>query len=130
MNGKIISSVGGLYTVLLDSGERICCRARGSFRHSGVTPLVGDNVTLVGEGAETVIDAINERKNSLIRPPLANLDILFVTLSAAKPEPSLFTADKLIAICEHNGIEPCIVIGKCELGPSRIVAMSFCEPRS
>ena len=119
MNGKIISSVGGLYSVELESGERICCRARGSFRHSGVSPLVGDNVTLVGEGAETVIDEIGERKNSLIRPPLANLDTLFVTLSAAKPEPSLFTADKLIAICEHNGIEPCIVVGKCELDPKR-----------
>ena len=119
MNGKIISSVGGLYTVELASKERVNCRARGSFRHSGMTPLVGDSVTLVGEGAETVIDEIHERKNSLIRPPLANLDMLFVTLSAAKPEPSLFTADKLIAICEHNGIEPCIVVGKCELDPAR-----------
>ena len=119
MNGKIISSVGGLYSVELESGEKVSCRARGSFRHSGMTPLVGDGVTLVGAEAETVIDEIHERKNSLIRPPLANLDMLFVTLSAAKPEPSLFTADKLIAICEHNGIEPCIVVGKCELDPGR-----------
>ena len=118
-NGKITASVGGLYTVELDTGEKVSCRARGSFRHLGTTPLVGDAVTLVGEGVETVIDEIHERKNSLIRPPLANLDILFVTLSAAKPEPSLFTADKLIAISEHNGIDPCIVVGKCELDPAR-----------
>ena len=128
-NGKITALVGGIYTVLTDegdtplSGQSVSCRARGSFRHSGESPLVGDTVSVVwndtGDSSGIAIDAIIDRKNSLIRPPLANLDILFVTLSAARPEPSLFTADKLISICEFNGIEPCIVIGKCELDECR-----------
>jgi len=128
-NGKITALVGGLYTVALDagdtplSGQNVNCRARGAFRHSGESPLVGDTVSVIwndsGDSSGIAIDAIIDRKNSLIRPPLANLDMLFVTLSAAKPEPSLFTADKLISICEFNGIEPCIVIGKCELDTAR-----------
>ena len=128
-NGKITALVGGLYTVALDSGDtplsgqNVSCRARGAFRHSGESPLVGDRVAVVwndsGDSSGIAIDEIIDRKNSLIRPPLANLDMLFVTLSSAKPEPSVFTADKLISICEFNGIEPCIVIGKCELDGKR-----------
>ncbi len=128
-NGKITALVGGIYTVRIDendtplSGQAVSCRARGAFRHSGESPLVGDTVSVVwndsGDSSGIAINEIVDRKNSLIRPPLANLDILFVTLSAAKPEPSLFTADKLISICEFNGIEPCIVIGKCELDRER-----------
>ena len=65
-----------------------------------------------------MIGAIGERKNSLIRPPMANLELMFVTIAAASPEPSLLVTDKLLAIAEYNGIEPVIVIGKCELDPS------------
>lgn len=128
-NGKITALVGGIYTVALDAGDTplsaqsVSCRARGAFRHSGESPLVGDTVSVVwndsGDSSGIAIDSIVDRRNSLIRPPLANLDMLFVTLSAAKPEPSLFTADKLISICEFNDIEPCIVIGKCELDTAR-----------
>ncbi len=137
-NGKITGSNGGLYTILLDnggtplSGRTVVCRARGVFRHEKKSPLVGDSVAVVyddssfnaelepsPEGAGIVIDQINERKNELIRPPLANLDLMFVIMAAKRPEPSLFTADKLISICEFNRIEPVIVIGKCELDRER-----------
>ena len=118
--GKIIASVGGLYTVRVNDGEverDIFCRARGIFRHSEQKPLVGDLVELdLAEGEENaVIDSISERKNSLIRPPLANLDVVFVTMAARSPAPMLDMTDKLTAILEHNDIEPVIIIGKCEL---------------
>lgn len=132
--GKIIKGVGGLYTVKLKSdcvlpaGELIRCRARGAFRHEGITPLPGDNVTLLcperlGEskdGKETAgfsITEINDRRSALIRPPVANLDYLFITMAAASPTPILTTVDKLIAIAEFNKIEPVIVITKSELDP-------------
>ena len=131
--GKIIKGVGGLYTVrLLDdaNARTVNCRARGAFRHQNLSPLPGDLVTVVEEesakanaaaddtsGGHFVIDAINERKNALIRPPMANLDLLFITMAAAAPTPVLSTVDKLIAIAEHNRIEPVIVITKCELNP-------------
>ena len=129
--GKILQGVGGLYSVRITSddhtdknliGHTVSCRARGSFRHNNLSPLAGDNVTLsstrdekADNSEEYVIEEICERKNSLIRPPIANLDFLFVTLSAAKPTPILSTIDKLISIAEFNEIEPIIVITKCEL---------------
>lgn len=128
LKGKILKGVGGLYTVRLPledgSIENISCRARGVFRHQHIELLAGDNVAVIPDehsssaskdGGAYVIDEIEERKNSLIRPPLANLDLLFVTMAAASPAPILTTVDKLIAIAEHNEIEPVIVITKREL---------------
>lgn len=124
MVGRIIEGVGGLYTVRCeDDGiiELVQCRAKGAFRHEGISPLVGDIVfvdTSAGDG-NAVIDGIFERSNSLIRPPMANLDCVFVAMAAAKPQPMLDMTDKLIAILEHNDIEPVIIIGKCELDRAR-----------
>lgn len=113
--GIIIAGTGGLYTVRL-SDRDIQCRARGSFRHSNIKPLVGDRVTIgIDDKSNAVIDGIDERKNSLIRPPLANIDYVFVTMAAASPKPMLDMTDKLCAILEHNYITPVIVVGKCEL---------------
>ena len=122
VKGKIIKGVGGLYTVrVLDEAHELCqstvqCRAKGAFRHSGTTPLAGDDVTLLFEAdGSSVISEIGERRNSLIRPPLANLDYIFVTMAAAQPTPILSTVDKLTAIAEHNNIEPVIVITKADI---------------
>ncbi len=131
---KILKGVGGLYSVLVLSqesplaGETVRARARGSFRHERTTPLAGDNVIISFEenandngsdGGKAVIDEIVDRRSALIRPPLANLDFLFVTMAAAAPSPILSTADKLISIAEHNKIEPIIVITKRELDEKR-----------
>ena len=130
VSGKILKGVGGLYTVKVRSedseffGTTLRCRARGSFRHNNMTPLSGDNVVLAlddsnakkqKDESDFVIDEIVDRRNALIRPPMANLDFLFVTMAAAAPTPILSTADKLICIAEHNGIEPVVVVTKCEL---------------
>ena len=125
INGKIVRGVGGNYEILLDTEvslsdgsvtDRVLCRAKGVFRHEGETPLVGDNVVLRLDSTDSfVIDSINPRRNSLIRPPMANLDILFVMFAAKSPEPVLLTVDKLISIAEHNGIEPVVIVTKSDL---------------
>jgi ribosome biogenesis GTPase len=120
IKGRIVALLGGLYTVRVHDGEdyrEIGCRARGIFRHSNMSPLVGDTVMLdLSDGEDNaVIDEICDRKNSLIRPPLANLDTVFVTMAAKSPAPMPDMTDKMTAILEHNGITPVIVIGKCEL---------------
>ncbi len=124
MIGKITQCVGGLYTVRVADGEsfrEIFCRARGAFRHNNCSPLVGDLVELDTSAGEdnAVIAEIIDRKNALIRPPMANLDCIFVVMAAAKPAPMPDMTDKLTSILEHNGIEPIIVIGKCELDRAR-----------
>ena len=141
--GRIIKMTGGLYTVRLDrgipdsplTGQTVECRARGTFRHEQMTPLVGDLVAVqyddtsftVSGGIATpsadrtglVIDDILPRKNSLIRPPLANLDMMLVVIAAASPDPDIPTVDKLLSILEFNHIEPVIIVGKSELSPKR-----------
>ncbi|MBO5338499.1 MAG: ribosome small subunit-dependent GTPase A [Clostridia bacterium] len=118
--GTVIKGVGGLYTVRRDSeynGEKyINVRGRGSFRHEKIVLLAGDRVELepLSQG-EFFCKKILDRKNSLIRPPLANLDYIFVVISTKKPTPSLFIVDKLISIAEYNKIEPIIIISKSDL---------------
>lgn len=115
--GRIVKGVGGLYEIaIFDSDERVSCRAKGAFRHDDVKPYVGDTVAVgYDDAGNPIISEINERKNSIIRPPLANLDMLFIVLPSKDPEVDLFTADKLIAIAEYNKIEPIIVISKSDL---------------
>lgn len=114
-SGKIIKGVGGKYTVLC-GGETITARARGVFRHEQISPEVGDNVTVrIEQEGDAYIEDILARKNLLIRPPMANLDYMFITASAAKPAPILATLDKLSAICVHSDIVPIFVITKCDL---------------
>ncbi|NLW74601.1 MAG: ribosome small subunit-dependent GTPase A [Clostridiales bacterium] len=125
--GRITCSTGGIYTVITDTptpaGQEFGCRARGVFRYIKETPVVGD-IVMVGFERENdptcaVITSILERKNRLIRPPVANIDYIFVTLAAASPEPDTNMADKLISIAEFNTITPVIIINKSELDPGR-----------
>lgn len=127
--GKIIKGVGGLYEVeaarpAADSGRVIACRARGIFRHDQVTPLVGDNVEIVFEGQSAVIDKILPRKNQLVRPPMANMDYLFVVIAARNPDPQPLVADKLISIAEYNHIEPVVVVNKKDLDSAAAEALA------
>ena len=114
-SGKIIRGVGGKYEVLCQD-RLFSARARGVFRHEQISPEVGDNVTLrLEESGEGYIEKILPRKNLLIRPPLANLDLMLITAAAAKPAPSLSTLDKLSAICVHADVLPVFVITKCDI---------------
>lgn len=123
LKGTVIKSVGGLFTVALDNDyngkHQIDAHAKGAFKHEKITLLAGDRVDIdVNENDEMYISKIDERKNSLIRPPLANLDVLFVVISCVRPAPVLETIDKLICIAEEKGIEPVVVITKADLDRS------------
>ncbi|MBO5109920.1 MAG: ribosome small subunit-dependent GTPase A [Clostridia bacterium] len=128
LTGTLIKGVGGLYEIeVCDEGtyRLVHGRARGVLRHEKISPLPGDAVTvsfgeatetfLEGADADTAIDAILPRKNALVRPPLANLDYLFLVLPAANPTPMPEVADKLICLCETKGIEPVVVVTKEDL---------------
>ena len=116
MNGIIIKALSGFYYVESD-GKLYECKARGSFRKSGVSPLVGDKVEFEETSDKTgIIEKINDRKNFLVRPPVANIDKLFIVSSYSSPEPNTFLIDKMTAIAEYNGIEPVIVFNKSDMG--------------
>ena len=77
---------------------------------------MGDTVEIsVNENAENTIDSICERKNSLNRPPVSNIDNLIIVVSTVEPRPNYFVIDKLIAVAEYKNIEPYIVISKTDL---------------
>lgn len=113
--GRIMQSISGFYYV--EAADRIFeCKAKGSFRNKRISPLVGDIVKIETDGEKGTVIEISERKNSLIRPPVANIDLLFVIASVADPKPNLYVIDKLSAFAVYNKIEPVIVFSKCDLG--------------
>ena len=125
MQGRILKATGGFYYVLSDA-VLYECRARGLFRKTGVSPLVGDWVEIEETGEEKgYVTRILDRKNSLIRPPLANLDQLFLVVSVADPQPNLLVLDKLIAIAEHKKIEPLLIVTKTDLGEWETLAALY-----
>lgn len=115
-DGIIIKGIGGFYYV--ETANAVYeCKARGSFRKAKISPLVGDNVKIsVNDLSENRMEEILPRKNSLVRPPLANIDQLLIVCSMADPYPNPFVVDKLIAIAEMKNIEPIVVINKTDLG--------------
>jgi ribosome biogenesis GTPase len=123
-NALVVRSVGGLFEVLLPDGTYTRTRARGVLRRGDGRVLVGDRVTVAEERGERVIAATLARKNALIRPPLANLDRMLVTLAVADPEPILETTDKLLAILEHESIAATVVLTKTDLSPARAEALA------
>lgn len=118
-NGLILQGIGGFYYIEAADGVYEC-RARGSLRKLGVTPLAGDRVTFTPEGDKKgVLETVCERKNSLIRPPVANLDVLVLVISMTDPEPSLPVIDRMLAVIEHKGIDPILVFNKTDLCSSQ-----------
>ncbi len=115
LSGQIVKALSGFYDVNV-GGEIVTCRARGVMRNQKITPLVGDWVTVtVGEGLAAV-EEILPRKNALLRPPVANLERLYLLSAFANPAPNFLLLDTQIALCEKAGIEPVIVFNKCDEG--------------
>lgn len=116
MNGLIVKAISGFYYVA--SGGRVYeCKARGSFRKSGVSPLVGDMAEFeLSDSENGVVTKILPRRNYLGRPPVANIDKLFIVSAYEKPSPNAYLIDKITAVAVYNGIEPIIVFNKCDLG--------------
>lgn len=112
-DGIIVKANSGFYYVK-SGGEILECRARGVFRKEKITPLVGDKVRICQKGGN-VVEEILPRKNHLIRPPVANLDILFIVVSTTEPEPNMLVIDRLIVIAERKNIEPVVIVTKDDL---------------
>ena len=115
-------------------GRTVFARGRGNLRR-GDGLLIGDFVEVSydessytiqngtpepsPDGTGIVISEILPRRSSLIRPPMANLDVLFVTVAAASPAPDYGTLDKLLSIAVYNQILPVVIVNKCDLAPEK-----------
>lgn len=115
LQGRIIQSISGFYFV--EAADAVYeCKAKGNFRKKGISPLVGDIVNVETQGEKGTVIEICERRNCLQRPPVANIDILFIIASVEDPKPNLYVIDKLSAFSVHHNIEPIIVLSKSDLG--------------
>ena len=112
MQGRIIKNISNDYTV--DTGDKqYICKPRGRFRLEKTTPLVGDKVTF-DENNNYILN-INKRKNYLIRPNVANIDIALIVTSVKNPNLDTNLLDKLLTIISYNNIEPIICFTKLDL---------------
>ncbi|MCQ2471404.1 MAG: ribosome small subunit-dependent GTPase A [Clostridia bacterium] len=117
-DGLIIKGIGGFYYV--EAAAQIFeCKAKGIFRKEKITPVAGDRVVIeVRDNGQNTIEEIKERKNILSRPPVANIDKLFIVSATCEPNPSTLIIDRLTVIAEKNNIEPIVVFTKKDLKPS------------
>ena len=115
MQGIIIKALAGFYYVESD-GQVYQTRARGNFRKKGQTPYVGDHVEFSADkDSEGYILKITERKNSLVRPPIVNIDQAVVIMSAKEPDFNANLLDRFLVLLEHKRIHPIIYISKLDL---------------
>ncbi len=115
IQGIILKSTGGFYYVEA-AGDIYECKARGIFRKKNNSPRVGDRVEIsVPDDGYSAIEKILTRKNTLRRPPLANIDILVIVVSTVEPAPNYLVIDKMTAAAVDNEIEPVVVISKSDL---------------
>ncbi|MGN0960599.1 MAG: ribosome small subunit-dependent GTPase A [Christensenellales bacterium] len=118
--GTVIKVLGGIYTVL-ENKDVYTCSVRKTAKKLRI--LVGDNVEIepnLYDKCKYIITKVGQRKNSIPRPPLANIDKLLIVI-APKPEPDLILVDKLIIYCMLNNIEPIIVINKSDIAEQSFI---------
>ncbi len=115
--GTIIRALSGFYDV--NTGiEVVRCRARGKFRKEHITPLVGDQVSFQLSGNEGYIREILPRKNSFVRPAVANVDALVMMAAQVNPVTEPFLIDRVAVIAAEQHVELILVLNKCDLNPA------------
>lgn len=115
--GRIVRSLSGFYEVQTPAGV-VTCRGRGSLRRGGESPLTGDMVEITVEGGKGMVERILPRKNSFVRPAVANVDALVVFAANVNPVTEPFLIDRVAAIAGDQGVEVYILINKCDLDPA------------
>lgn len=114
--GQIIRALSGFYDVQSE-GKIYRTRARGNFRKRKITPLVGDFVEFESE-SETesgYILEILDRKNEMIRPPVANIDNAVVIVSAVEPAFSLNLLDRFLIYIESLHMQGLVYLTKTDM---------------
>lgn len=128
--GLVLKVVSGLCTVSTSDGI-VVCPMRGVFRIKGdeLSVCAGDRVTISRDenGENPVVSQVGERKNLLIRPPLANIDQLVFVLSTCEPGPNLLLLDQFIAIAEYMSIEPVLAVTKLDLEKDSVLGRIYGE---
>ena len=119
MQGKIIKGIAGFYYIYAEDGNIYECKAKGIFRKDNFKPLVGDNVEITvlnEEEKEGSVTSILPRRNSLIRPAVANVDQAFLIFAMENPKPNFLLLDRFLIMMEQQKIPVVICFNKKDVG--------------
>ncbi len=126
MQGIIIKGIGGFYYVKAEDGSVYECRARGIFRKEKIKPMIGDKVIIeIIDSEHGNIEQILPRSTHLIRPGVANIDLLVVVAAAKNPDPDFYFIDKLLVMAEARKINPAICVNKTDLASAAIFGENY-----
>ena len=117
ITGRIIRSISGFYDVRTDKGL-VSCRARGILRRGGNSPLTGDMVEITVERGKGMVEKILPRRNSFVRPAVANIDALVVFAANVNPVTEPFLIDRVAAIAGDQEVPVYLCVNKCDLDPA------------
>lgn len=123
MKGTIVKGIAGFYYVKYE-GKVYQCKARGLFKKDDIKPMVGDFVEFehgAGEDDDGWITEILPRRNSFIRPPIANVDCFVIVMAAAHPKPNLDVMDKFLVMAEKSGTDIIVCINKTDLAKNETI---------
>lgn len=112
--GRIVRSISGFYDVVLPTGT-VTCQARGILRKEGMTPLTGDMVRVTVQRGKGMIQQVLPRRNSFIRPAVANVDALLIFAANVNPVTEPFLIDRVTAIAGNKGVESILCVNKTDL---------------
>ena len=115
--GRIVRSLSGFYDVQTDEGI-VTCRGRGHLRRGALVPLTGDMVEISVEKGRGMVETILPRKNSFVRPAVANIDALVVFAANVNPVTEPFLIDRVAAIAGDKEVPVILCINKCDLDPA------------
>lgn len=118
--GRILRSLSGFYDVATENGI-VTCKARGILRKQRVTPLTGDLAQITVSGGKGMVEAILPRKNSFVRPAVANVDALVIFAANVNPVTEPFLIDRVAAIALSQGVEVILCINKEDLDPAEML---------
>ncbi len=118
MEGKIIKGIAGFYYCYVENDGLYECKAKGIFRNKDIKPLVGDDVRIEvldkDKKIGNIVEVI-ERKNTLIRPNVANVDQALIIFAASHPEPNFNLLDRFLIMMLQQNVETIICINKKDL---------------
>ena len=118
MQGKILKGISGFYYVHIVESGIYECKAKGVFRQQGVKPLVGDlvEIDIIDETEKKGnIVRILPRRNALIRPAVANVDMALIVFAAATPDPNFNLLDRFLVLMARQDVSVCICFNKSDL---------------
>ena len=115
--GRILRPLSGFYEVQTPAGL-VTCRGRGILRKSGMEPLTGDLVEVSVEKGRGMVERVLPRKNSFVRPAVANMDALVIFAANVNPVTEPFLIDRVAAIAGDQEVPVYICVNKCDLDPA------------